>query len=691
MSEAERKVASGWISFDRVEIDLAGRRLFVDAVAIPLEPKAFGVLALLAQHPGRVFTRDEILDAVWGHRHVTPGVLNRVVTLLRHALGETAEHTRHLSTVHAVGYRFDAPVRFSVERESAQAAGAATPIENVEPVEPPATAAALESPAAIAEPSSAPAAPTHEAERAGAKPRRTMPPGFWLVACAGVALISAAILWPRAKPVAQTSPVAASSTAPTLVVLPLRVVDNADKETPFAEGLSEELTTRLAHIEGLSLISQTSATIAQERNLDLDQLARQLHVSHAIEGSLREAGDQLRIDLRLIEVPSGKTVWAQDYDRKLADVFAIQRDVAQAVAAALALRLGLAGDAQNGESADDVALYREYLELRGVLLKSEFTPGQPRRNAAREALRAFVARAPDYARGHGLLARIFNLFQGPGVPLTPAQIEEATQEASRALQLDPDNADAHDALAELACSRMDWDTCMTEYRRTLALDPTDISARAGGGYAYRLAGIGYLDAASREFESAHRSDPLNLSVAWTRARLLDTMGRHEEALDAFETNNKLDVGLPRASIYGRWYNAVWRHDYAKVRDLAAQMPEEDGFRESYVAISAALQDSSLWPQALKLVDESEQRTGRYNFARLLGPGYDAKRMFAVFAAMLRNAYPSYFLLVWQPEYAALRRDPEFRNYIRDTHMLDYWRARGFPSQCRPEGDGARCD
>jgi hypothetical protein len=121
------------------------------------------------------------------------------------------------------------------------------------------------------------------------------------------------------------------------------------------------------------------------------------------------------------------------------------------------------------------------------------------------------------------------------------------------------------------------------------------------------------------------------------------------------------------------------------------MPEEEGFRESYVAITAALQDASLWPQALKAIDESERRTGRYNFARLLGSGYDAKRMFEVFATMLRNAYPSYFLLVWQPEYAKLRSDPEFQNYIRDTHMLDYWRAHGFPPQCKPDGDGARCD
>src|SRR5687768_2169174 len=78
------------LSFDDIVLDLAGRRLLRAGEPQPLEPKAFAVLSLLAGSPGRVFSRDEILDAVWGHRHVTPGVLNRIMTLLRHALGEDA-------------------------------------------------------------------------------------------------------------------------------------------------------------------------------------------------------------------------------------------------------------------------------------------------------------------------------------------------------------------------------------------------------------------------------------------------------------------------------------------------------------------------------------------------------------------------------------------------------------------------
>ena len=108
------------VAFDGLVIDFAGRRLLRGGRELALEPKAVAVLALLAASPGRVFTRDEILDAVWGHRHVTQSVLNRIMSLLRQALGEDAQHPRMLHTVYGVGYRFDLPA-------PAPTAGAAVP------------------------------------------------------------------------------------------------------------------------------------------------------------------------------------------------------------------------------------------------------------------------------------------------------------------------------------------------------------------------------------------------------------------------------------------------------------------------------------------------------------------------------------------------------------------------------------
>lgn len=696
MASGENDAVSGWISFDRVEIDLAGRRLFVDAREIPIEPKAFAVLALLARQPGRAFTRDEILDAVWGHHHVTPGTLNRIVTLLRQALGEDAHNAQYLRTVHGVGYRFEAQTRFDERR--APVHGAAGVSEEIPAVDrpavetdaPPAPNETPSPPASAPSPSGPPRASGHEAppSRTDITALRDSPAQpaarrwLWPVAALSSCLLFAGAIgfWPSPRtPLPTQTPTKASP--PMLVVLPLR---SAAPDAALAEGLSEELITRLAHIEGLALIGQTSARLAQERKLDLEQLGQQLHVSHAIEGSLRQNGEQLRIDLRLLEVPSGKAIWAQNYGRKSSDIFAMQSEIAQAVAGALALRLGLAA-AQTPASSEDAALYRQYLELRSVLLRPELTPGRPRHAAALAALREMVARAPDYARAHGLLAHYLSWWQ----VLDDQQRAEVEREAARALQLDPDLADAHEALAQQACKRLEWDPCIAEHRRALALDPTDVTIRTD--YAFHLAAVGYLEEGLREFETAYRSDPIFPPASQYRAHVLDALGRHDEAKIAFDVVLKLTE--PTNASYARWHNAVWRHDFAQAQQCAGQMSEKEGFRDSYLAVTAALQDASRWPQARKAIGESEHVTGRYNFSRLLDPaGYDAQAVLAAFENMLRSDHPPpYFLLAWQPEYAALRRTQAFQDYLRNTHILDYWRAHDFPPQCRPDGDGARCD
>lgn len=162
-------------SFDDTVIDFAGHRLLRGGVEQPLEPKAFAVLALLAGEPGRVFMRDEILDAVWGHRHVTPGVLNRVMTLLRQALGEDAHHPRLLQTVHGVGYRFDLPPASSDPAPPASGSFAG-PLGN----EPAPTAAEV------------PPAPTPAA-------RRLQPALFLLLALVGIGTVGA-WWWNRQTP-----------------------------------------------------------------------------------------------------------------------------------------------------------------------------------------------------------------------------------------------------------------------------------------------------------------------------------------------------------------------------------------------------------------------------------------------------------------------------------------------------------
>jgi TolB-like protein/DNA-binding winged helix-turn-helix (wHTH) protein/Flp pilus assembly protein TadD len=670
-----------YIAFDAVEIDLDGRRVSVGGRDVALEPKAFDVLAVLAQAPGKAFSRDELLDAVWGHRHVTPGVLNRVVTLVRHALGENAGSTRYIHTLHGVGYRFDGVVRRSAQRAAsledaaaADGAASATPLAAAasEPHGPPASwpsAAVAGAPAEDASAAAAPAVP--------AKPHhRSVSPRLWVLAATLVVVaIGILLLWRQTNPAKP-----AVAPPPTLVVLPLRVIGDDKGEAVFADGLSEELTTELARVNGLRLIASVSAARARALGLDAAQLAERLHVTHAIEGSLRESGGALRIDLRLIETPSGRTVWAQSYDRQAKDVFGVQQEIAQAVASALTLGIVLDKPAQ----APDPQVFREYLELRHIFLAGT---DRTKYAQAEKDLDALAARAPDFAPAHALLAlNLASDFEGEG------KDGDALREARHALALDPNNSYAHATLGQLAAKNHDWATVKKEYDIARALNPSDpVMHNITGMWLGRL---GYRDLALAQFETAHAADPLGYWVTYNLGVQLDLNGRHDEAERYLDELPSLENAPTWRTAEARWRNAIWRRDFTAARDIAAHVPDagdasETGYARALAAVTEALVSPSRWPQADVAIADIEAKTGNGpNRLRLFEPHPNAEALLRTFEPGTQQPDGE---LPWAIEFAAVRRDPAFQGFLKRMKFIDYWNVAGWPPQCRPEGDGARCD
>ena len=300
------------LAFDESAIDFAGRRLLRDGIEQPLEPKAFAVLALLAGTPGRVFTRDEILDAVWGHRHVTPGVLNRLMTLLRHALGEDAKAARYLHTVHGVGYRFDLPE--AAPDDPPQALQASLPAAPMVPVPSPAPP---------------PRASGRRASDRGAVPR-ALP---WLLPLLALLAFAGWTWWPHAP--SAPGPVPERSIA----VLPLVNAGNDAQQVYFSDGLSESLIDALSRFQGLKVIGRTSAFRFRDSKDDSATIGRKLGVAYLLAGSVQRAVGAVRISASLVKATDGSTLWAQHYDRPYKNLFALQDEIAQAVAGALQVKL----------------------------------------------------------------------------------------------------------------------------------------------------------------------------------------------------------------------------------------------------------------------------------------------------------------------------------------------------------------
>ncbi|MET0893739.1 MAG: tetratricopeptide repeat protein [Pseudoxanthomonas sp.] len=291
--------------------------ILVDAVAytisrngqpVAVEPKAFSVLLVLLRHAGQLVPRDELLDAVWGHRHVTPGVLTRAIAQLRMALDDRGQ-AHYIQTQHAVGYRF---VGELVDEPGAVPA---------QPAEPP--GAPAEAPAAAVETALVdvpPPGPVHASDRPWWKS-----PLPWLLAAA------LAVAWLLRDRFAERPAPAQASIA----VMPFSNLGGNQDDDYFAEGLAVEMHDALAGVEGIKVAAQISSPAGGAGGSDVKALGRNLGVATVLDASVRREGQRVRINARLSDTSTGYTLWSHSYDRQLSDVFATQVEIANQVVQSL--------------------------------------------------------------------------------------------------------------------------------------------------------------------------------------------------------------------------------------------------------------------------------------------------------------------------------------------------------------------
>jgi TolB-like protein/class 3 adenylate cyclase/Tfp pilus assembly protein PilF len=319
-----------------------------------------------------------------------------------------------------------------------------------------------------------------------------------LVGLAGYGLLS----WDRAS----GGPDSAGGIT-SLAVLPLANLNPDTESEYFADGMTEELISALSRVEGLRVVSRTSAFTFKGRNADVREVGEELGVGSVLEGSVRRAGNQLRITVQLVDTRNGYQLWSDTYDRELADVFAIQEEISQAVVRALGSRLGAAGSsASRGPLArtgtDDLGAYELYLQ--GRYLTNKWGEESVRRGIA--YFERAIEKDPDFARAYAGLADAYMwlLWDGSVQEALPL----AREAAQRALELDDSLSEAHYANARVA-SEIDWDwpTAEEEFRRALELDPANGEARHR--YAHLLVALQRYAEATAESRRLIELDPLN--------------------------------------------------------------------------------------------------------------------------------------------------------------------------------------
>jgi TolB-like protein len=321
-----------------------------------------------------------------------------------------------------------------------------------------------------------------------------------------------------------------------IAVLPFLNMSRDEENEYFSDGMTEELISKLSKIASLKVIARTSVMTYKGKGKKIDEIGWELRVGTILEGSVRKAGDKLRIAIQLIDVQSQEHLWSQDYARELKDVFAIQSDVAQNVAEALKVQL-LAGEKQRIEKKGT-----ESLEAYNLYLKSRYYWDKRNKETLKKGIEYFeqaIEKDPNYAQAYVGLADSYSISGAYGFLPSKEVFPKAKVAAMKALERDDTLAEAH---ASLGYARYyddwDWSEAEKEFKRALELNPN--SAISHYWYSTYLSAMVRLDEGIAEAKRAQELDPLSLvvnaSVGWSfwAAR------QYDQAIEQFQKALEID-------------------------------------------------------------------------------------------------------------------------------------------------------
>jgi adenylate cyclase len=316
---------------------------------------------------------------------------------------------------------------------------------------------------------------------------------------------------------------------PSIAVLPFDNLSGQADETYFSDGITEDIITGLAHFRSLSVIARNSSFAFRDKPLDLAEIGRKLGASYLLEGSVRRAGDRVRVTAQLIEAATGVHLWAERYDRRLEDIFALQEEVARTIVSTL---VGRIQDARLHQALKKPTTNLEAYDclLRGMAHNRGYAEGDNQK--AHEMFERAVALDPHYALAHACMATAYLALHGHAS--APSRVlDEAYAMASHALELDPQESNCHRVLSNVWMYRRDFDACEYHYRAAIALNPNDPDRLIG--LAYVLVLRGRHEEGLEMMQEAVRLNPFQ--PTWYSARFAVAfycLRRYAEAARAFK-------------------------------------------------------------------------------------------------------------------------------------------------------------
>jgi TolB-like protein/Tfp pilus assembly protein PilF len=459
---------------------------------------------------------------------------------------------------------------------------------------------------------------------------------------------------------------AASLPAKSIAVLPFENLSRDPDTAYFADGIQEEIRTRLAKIADLKVISRTSTQRYKSSPDDLPAIAKQLGVANILEGSVQRSADAVRVNVQLIKAETDAHLWADTFDRKMTDIFKIESEIAKTIAETLRAKLtGAELTAIAARPTDDPVAYQLY--LKGRYFWNKRTAGDF--NTAINYFQQAIEKDPGFALAYAGLADVYVLQSGFAAASPKESLPKAKAAAAKALELDDTLGEAHASLGQaLFAYDFKFAEANREFRRAIELNPN--YATAHHWYAESgLASLGRFDEAIAEIRHALELDPLSIIINADVGTVLCTARRYDEAIEQLHKTLEMDPEF----YYARWNLGL----ASEMKGLTEQAVAE--YRKAI-----ALNDDPLPPallgrlyartgrkdEALKILERlRESSTQRYvspyNFALIqMGLGQKAEAIHLLEQAYDdRDGYDMAFIKT-DPLLDPLRSDPQFQALVQ---------------------------
>jgi len=504
---------------------------------VRLEPKAVEVLAYLASRPGEVVSRDDLEKAVWPGALVGYDAVTNTVIKLRKALGDDARRPRYIETIPKRGYRLIAPVQASPADES-QTGGATN----------------------------------HNAKAStGNAGSHRLIPVLWSVFLLSVISGLVFLLFPAAwLSEVETGPLR----PPSIIVLPFENLGETQQSMAFVDGISEDIITDLSGVAGLRVLASNTAFAFKGKNPSAQELRDELAVDFVLQGSMRRHDGSIRVNARLVDAHTGYQKWAKRYDRRAAEVFAVQDELTGSIVDALTIRLSsFEKQRLASRTTDNLAAYDYFQEGQRV---SKI--GTRETNLLAEAVyRKAVEEDPGYGRAFGALSYTLAYRYRRGWTDTPVHtIDRARELGKRAVELDGTIPQTYWALGYAHLMGREYAQAEAAVERAIAIAPN-----YADGYGLLALIKNNLGEAEEAIELVKKGMLLNPYYTWdypyNLGRAYYASGQIDEAVSMLEqartrNQNAVPVRLHLAASYaraGRVDDAEW-----EVEEIQALNPSE---------------------------------------------------------------------------------------------------------------------